>query len=135
MNSKKIIKCGVCSFLAALIFFATYYAGLFYTSMVAFSCGTIISILLLVSTTVNTFAEKGILYSSIVLLGCILLQKINMHEIVAQCINFEITSDINMAHRLVVNNCFGFLMYFCSVVIALIFTALISHIKKRTDSF
>lgn len=135
MNSKKIIKCGVCSFLAVLVFFVSYYAGLFYSYKIAFTCGMVLTIIFLVSTAITTFAEKSILYSSMVLLGCIIFQKIDMHKIIAHWINYEISTDVNIAQKLVFNNCCCFLLYFVSIILALIITTLITYIKKRTDSF
>ena len=117
--------------LSTAIFFVSYYGGLFYSVRIFATAGAVITFALMISTSLDFWAEKYLTYGVLVLILTIIFQRIEMHNYVADFLNINFNYTAATAEDIVINNCVWFAIIFFVALVTLAVTAVISYVKNR----
>ena len=117
--------------LSTAVFFVSYYGGLFYSVKIFATAGAVITFALMISTSLDFWAEKYLIYGVLVLILTTIFQVSDMHNYVADFLNINFSYTVGTAEDIVINNCVWFAIIFFVALVTLAVTAVISYVKNR----
>lgn len=124
MSNKKVVHCTAFAFLCGVIFFVTYYGGLFYSVRIFLTVYGVVTSLLLISYDFNVWGVKCGMYAIGVMVLMGIFQQINLYNVVGEkLLNINMNKHL-WGESLVISNCLWFGVLFGSVLFALGVTAI-----------
>jgi hypothetical protein len=116
------------SALCTLVFFITYYSGIFFNLKISFITAAVITSLLLISVGLNDWAVKTAFYFITVILLNSVIQAYSLTKILGEKIDFQL-ENISWGEQLTISNCLWFAVVFGCSMLSLGISAVIAYRK------
>lgn len=126
-------RCIGVAIIGTVVFFVTYYCGIFYNLWLCFAVGTGISTLLLISRTFNNWGVKLGIYALLVLVLIGIFQAYHLNEFFANLVGYNVEGT-TWGEILTISNSLWFGLVFGSGLVSLGITAVIVYNDERKNS-
>lgn len=133
MTKKVTAGCVGVSIICAVVFFITYYCGIFYNLWLCFAVGLSINTLLFISKEFNRWGIKLGVYSIVVLLLVGIFQAYKLNEFLAAIVGYDVEGT-TWGELLMISNGLWFGLVLGSALVSLGVTAVIVYFNERNTS-
>lgn len=132
MGRKFVLRCAGVSVVCTIIFFVSYYGGLFYKIVPFAAAAVLLNTALLSGVGFNSWGIKFGVHAITVLAFSGAAEYLNAYRFVGKLLGIDIGGRM-WGESLMINNCYWFGILFCSSLLSLAVTAVIVYVRKKED--